>query len=106
MPQSLLVRREIFDYERFREMLLYVLICVALALAGVAGLQFFYLAYLERLNKQQKRRIYELERHNTALHNRWQEAERQLATFRIQHEEEILEEDEAWAEYIEDDVIR
>ena len=31
-------------------MLLYILICVALTLAGVTGLQFTYMFYLERID--------------------------------------------------------
>jgi 16S rRNA C1402 (ribose-2'-O) methylase RsmI len=89
-------------------MLIYVVICVALALAGAAGMQFFYLAYLEKINKQQKRRLLELERHNTALYRRWQEAEHQLAAYNALAAEEIIHEDEEeiWSEIIEDDAIR
>lgn len=84
-------------------MLLYVVICAALAMAGIAGLQFFYLAYLERVGNQLKRRIHELERHNTALFHRWQEAEHQLQSYRSLEADVLVEdEEEIWSEIIED----
>lgn len=84
-------------------MLLYVVICVALAMAGVAGLQFFYLAYLERISNHLKRRIHELERQNNLLYHRWQEAEQQITSYQALEAEEIIEEDEeVWSEIIED----
>ncbi len=43
-------------------MMIYVLIGLSLSLASVAGLQFFYMAYLERLDREHKKRIRELER--------------------------------------------
>jgi 16S rRNA C1402 (ribose-2'-O) methylase RsmI len=85
-------------------MLLYLMICIALAMAGVAGMQFFYLAYLERMGKQYKRRINELERQNALLYHRWQETEQQVATYQTLEAAEIVEEneDEVWAEIIEE----
>lgn len=84
-------------------MMLYILICLSLSLAGVAGLQFFYMIYLERINREQKKRIYELERHSKHLAARLGETERQIA-----QQNEILEtmlnseEEEVWADVIED----
>ncbi len=85
--------------------MLYVLIGLSLSLAGVAGLQFFYLLYLERINHEQKKRIYELERHSKHLSKRLIEAEKQ-----IEEQNEILEnifddsdeEEVVWADVIED----
>lgn len=83
--------------------MLYVLICVALAMSGVAGLQFFYLAYLERIGKQHKRRVTELERQNAVLYHRWQDSERILANYQTLEATDILEEtEEVWSEIIED----
>ncbi len=84
-------------------MLIYVVICIALAMGGVAGLQFFYLAYIERFNRQQKRRIQELERQNALLYHRWQDAEHQLAAYQALDAEELVEdnEEEVWAEIID-----
>ena len=39
----------------------YVLICISLTFVGIAGLQFLYLAYLERIELEHKKRIRELE---------------------------------------------
>lgn len=84
-------------------MTLYVLIGLSLSLAGVAGLQFFYMIYLERINQEQKKRIYELERHSRRVSKRLSEAEQQVA-----RQNEVLEtmfdetEEEVWADVIED----
>ncbi|MDQ2746090.1 MAG: hypothetical protein M3T96_02395 [Acidobacteriota bacterium] len=85
-------------------MMWYVLIGLSLSLCGVAGLQFFYMIYLERINREQKKRIYELERHAKYLSRRINEAEKQiteqnglLETFFEENEEE-----EVWADVIED----
>jgi len=85
-------------------MMWYVLIGLSLSLAGVAGLQFFYMIYLERINREQKKRIYELERHSRQLSKRLSGAEQQIS-----QQNEILEtmfdeveEEEVWADVIED----
>lgn len=95
-------------------MLVYVLICLCLSLAGVAGLQFFYMAYLEKVERQHKKRIAELERHCKYLTQRVKETEQQLAdqaeileTFYQdpEFEEEDLEEEddeEIWADVIDE----
>lgn len=82
----------------------YVLIGLSLALSGVAGLQFFYMMYLEKINREQKKRIYELERHTRYLSRRINEAEKQIS-----EQNELLEsffdepeEEEIWADVIED----
>lgn len=86
-------------------MMWYVLIGLSLSLAGVAGLQFFYMIYLERIDREQKKRIYELERHTKHLSRRLGEAEQQIAQ---QNEilesmfDETEEEEEVWADVIED----
>lgn len=85
--------------------MLYVLIGLSLSLAGVAGLQFFYMIYLERIDREQKKRIYELERHSKHLTARLSKAEQQIAQ---QNEiletmfDEYQEEEEIWADVIED----
>jgi len=82
----------------------YVLIGLSLSLAGVAGLQFFYLIYLERINREQKKRIYELERHSKHLARRLSEAEQQITEQNevLETMFEELEEEEVWADVIED----
>lgn len=88
-------------------MTVYVLIALALSLAGVAGLQFFYLVYLERLDREQKKRIRELEHHCQYLATRVKQAEQQITD-----QNELLEsffddfldedEEEIWADVIEE----
>lgn len=86
-------------------MTLYVLICLSLSLAGVAGLQFFYLAYLERMDKELKKRLREVERQNRYFKQRLADAELKIAeqakiieTVYENHEDE----EEIWADVIED----
>ncbi len=86
-------------------MIIYVLIGLSLSLSGLAGLQFFYLIYLERMNKEHKKRIHELEKHSKHLALRLQDAEQQiteqnkiLEAFYV----DIEEEEEVWADVIED----
>ena len=88
--------------------MLYVVICLAMSMAAVAGLQFFYLAYIEKVMRQHKRRVGELERQNRVLYHRWQDAERTLTGFQNLEAEavEIIEEEDVWAEIIEDDAHR
>ena len=88
-------------------MLLYGLICLSLSLAGVAGLQFFYMAYLERLDRTRKRRIHELEQHCKYLTTRLKETESQINEQNdlieaIYDELETEDEEEIWADVIED----
>jgi 16S rRNA C1402 (ribose-2'-O) methylase RsmI len=85
-------------------MMIYILIGLSLCLASLTGLQFFYMAYLERTNKEHKKRIYELERHSKYLSERLKEAELKIA-----EQNDILgtifddsEEEEIWADVIED----
>lgn len=85
-------------------MMWYVLIGLSLSLSGVAGLQFFYMIYLEKMNREQKKRIYELERHTRYLSRRVNEAEKQIS-----EQNELLESffdepetEEVWADVIED----
>ncbi len=86
-------------------MMWYVLIGLSLSLTGVAGLQFFYMAYLERLDREHKKRIRELERHTKYLSSKLHDAET-----RISEQKNLLEsffddfedEDEVWADVIED----
>jgi 16S rRNA C1402 (ribose-2'-O) methylase RsmI len=87
-------------------MTIYVLICLSLSLAGVAGLQFFYLAYLERVENEHKRRIRELEHHCKKLTHKLQNAELQIneQTELIDsfYGDEPEDKEEIWADVIED----
>ena len=87
-------------------MLQYVLICLCLALAGMAGLQFMYMFYLERIDRERKRRIATLERECRYLRSDLADAESRIA-----YQDEIIAElsegmddaeEEVWADVIED----
>lgn len=72
---------------------------IALTLACIAGFEFFYLMYLETINRQQKRRIRQLERKLGAVAHELESAEALL--------EELQEqEEELWPEVIDDDSMR
>jgi 16S rRNA C1402 (ribose-2'-O) methylase RsmI len=87
-------------------MLQYVLICLCLALTGVAGLQFMYMFYLEKMDEERRKRIQQLERECRFLRSDLLEAEARIAN----HEEtisgftgqQIDAEEEMWADVIDD----
>lgn len=83
-------------------MTIYVLICLCLSLAGVAGLQFFYLAYLERVENEHKKRIHELERQCRFLSSKLHDAKLQIAEQADLIDAVHEDEDEVWADVIED----
>lgn len=86
-------------------MLLYVLIGLSLVLVGIAGLQFTYLFYVDRLYRERKNYIQVLEQKCARLNNRLESAER-----KIDRQNEMLAvmtaepgmEDELWADVIDD----
>ena len=80
----------------------YVLICISLTFVGIAGMQFLYLAYLERIEIEHKKRIRELEKHCRALTQKLREAEFQIAEQSRLIEDFYENEEEVWAEVIED----
>lgn len=88
--------------------MIYVLLCLCLSLAGVAGLQFFYMIYLEQVGKGYKKRVRELERHCIKLSARLQDAEARAESLEQAGEagskvrSGVQEEDEVWADVIED----
>lgn len=87
-------------------MMLYILICLSLSLAGVAGLQFFYLIYLERVDRERRKRIRELEHHCQFLAKRLKESEAQLSEqsemIEAFYEDFDEEEEEIWADVIDE----
>lgn len=87
-------------------MTIYVLICLSLSLAGVAGLQFFYLAYLERMDKIMRKTLRETERQNIYLKQRLFDAELQISEqsklIEAVYEDFGEEDGEVWADVIED----
>jgi hypothetical protein len=86
-------------------MLLYVLIGLSLVLLGVAGLQFTYLFYVDRVLAERKHYLRSVEQKCLRLTNKLEAAERQIA-----HQNELLAslspdlrvEDEVWADLIDD----
>ena len=84
--------------------MLYVLIGLCLSLAGVAGLQLMYMFYIDRLDKERKKRLHELEVEYKRLSARLAEAESELEV-----KNEMLatafpeyEDEEAWADLIDE----
>lgn len=83
----------------------------ALSMAGVAGMEFFYLLYQESVIKQHKRHIAELERQCNSILQLLHETETKLSEIRtVGHQEffkeELEEQEEIWPETIDDDFIR
>ncbi|PYT00462.1 MAG: hypothetical protein DMF63_07800 [Acidobacteria bacterium] len=85
-------------------MLLYVLIGLCLSLAGVAGLQLMYMFYIDRIDKERKKRVHQLEVEYKRLASRLAEAESELES-----KNEMLaaafpenEDEEAWADLIDE----
>lgn len=84
-------------------MLMYFLIGLCLVLLGVAGLQFTYLFYVDRLYRERRKYLSSLEHRYRSLAERLERAE-----LRVAEQNELLEavygskEVEAWADVIED----
>lgn len=85
-------------------MLIYILITLCLALAGVAGFQLTYMFYLDRLDKERKKRIHDLELKCKGLAARLSTAEE-----RIEQQNRMLDalyndmdDAEHWADVIDD----
>jgi hypothetical protein len=84
-------------------MLLYVLICLSLALTGVAGLQMMYMFYLESVDRERKKYLVELEHECKRLRLDLINAEKAIAEQKLRPESigaETVE--EAWADVIEE----
>jgi len=82
-------------------MLSYILIGLSLSLFGLAGLQFFYLNYLERIDRSRKAHLREMEHQRKYLEQRLAEAESRIAE-QDRILEDYVEQEEAWAEVIEE----
>ena len=86
-------------------MLMYFLIGLSLVLVGIAGLQFAYLFYVDRLYRERRKYLHDLEFRHAQLALRLEAAERRLA-----EPEDLLDaiypdlgkRDEAWAEVIDE----
>jgi single-stranded DNA-specific DHH superfamily exonuclease len=84
-------------------MLNYVLIGLSLALTGVAAMQLMYLFYLDRIDKERKKMLREVERRCRSLARRLEEAERRIA-----EQDELIaslyeeDDDGPWADVLDD----
>ena len=87
-------------------MLEYVLIGLSLVLLGIAGLQFTYMFYLERMDRERKKHVRYLERENRRLADCLTRAEGRLsdqaAALEQVYPEYALCEDDAWADVIDE----
>ncbi len=96
---------EINSRPGFRSMLDIILIGISLVLVGVAGLQFSYMFYLDRLHRDRKHHVRHLERRNARLAAKLEAAEQQIAEQTALLEKvcpEYVSDEEAWAEIIEE----
>lgn len=84
-------------------MLTYVLIGLSFALVGVAGLQLMYLFYMDRVMRERKLTIRELERTNKRLTKQLEAAEEKVAMQRARIQTILPDEleDETWADVID-----
>lgn len=86
-------------------MLYYVLIGLCFVLVGVAGLQFMYMFYIDRLDRERKKLIVELEHRCKNLTVQLEKAESRIA-----RQNKVIEgfdvydghDEEAWADVIEE----
>ena len=84
---------------------MYFLIGLSLVLVGIVGLQFTYMFYVDRMYRERKTYLRDLERKHARLAERLDAAERRIA-----EQNELLEaiypelgqDDEVWADVIED----
>lgn len=87
-------------------MMLYILICLSLSLSGVAGLQFFYMLYLEKIDRERQKRIRDLEQHCQFLAKRLRKTEAQVneqnEMIEAFYEDFEDEEEEVWADVIDE----
>ncbi len=76
-------------------MVAYITLILAITLACVAGVQYFYLMFLETCNRQQQRRIAHLEQRN-------EELIRELQSIWAQSDEQSNRDEQVWPELIDE----
>lgn len=81
-------------------MLSYFLIGLCLVLVGIAGLQFAYMFYLDRIHRERRKHINTLEKKCVHLTQRAERAEARIAE--LQQFIPARKQGEVWAEIIED----
>lgn len=82
-------------------MMLYALIGLSLVLLGIAGLQFTYMFYLERLHNERKRYLTSLEHKCRGLTAKLEAAEQRLLELEASHPDLKISE-EIWADVIDE----
>ncbi len=82
-------------------MLFYALIGISFALLGIAGLQFTYMFYLDRLHVERKKYLRELEAKNARLTAQLDDAKNRIDLIEAAYPE-MKKDDEVWAEVIEE----
>lgn len=85
--------------------MLYALIGLSLALAGLAAMQFLYLIYLDRMGREYKKRINELENQTKYLSGQLHDAEQEITEQNELLEafyENAEEEEDVWADVIDE----
>ena len=97
-------RAQASNRRHFLNMLMYALICLSLALVGIAGLQFTYLFYLDRVDRERKKLIHDLEVECRRLSERLSRAEVTIAEQKrlLEMTNIQFEDGEIWADVIED----
>ena len=96
---------EITSRPGFLSMLDVILIGISLVLVGIAGLQFSYMFYLDRLHRDRKHHVRHLERSNARLAEKLEAAEQHIADQTALLEKfcpEYVADEESWAEIIEE----
>ncbi len=86
-------------------MLMYLLILLSLVLTGIVGLQFTYLFYIDRIYKERRKYLKDLEQKSSLLAKRLDEAERRIAEQNdvlIAVYPDYTPEDDSWADLIEE----
>lgn len=83
-------------------MMLYILICLCLALAGIAGMQFLYMVYLDRIDQERRKSINELERRNKFLAESLEEADLKIVEQNKVIQGSWEETEEIWADVIDE----
>lgn len=83
----------------------YALIVLTMVLLGIAGLQFSYMFYVDRLNRERRDYLRQLERRAKNLKLKLDAAEEKVAEQHALLERfvpEYMAEDDAWADVIDD----
>ena len=81
--------------------MIYLVFILALSLAGIAGVQFFYLVFLQKVRHHEKRRIEELELKLRKSEQELLHAEHRLESIERRLNEAIERQEGNWPEIID-----